>query len=136
MIVLDEQLLGRNIEREIAQWYRGAVHFIIDLRPNTIIKDDAVPQLLRQLNQPTFVTINERDFWRKVAIDNRCCVVCFALSDSRAGAIPTSLRALLRRPEFRTKAKRMGKVIRITRQAIQYYTFKKRPLRTITLKTA
>lgn len=134
MIVLDEQLLGRNIEQEIAKWYRGAVQFIIDLRPTTIIKDDAVPQLLGQLNQPTFVTINEKDFWRKVAIDNRYCLVCFALPDSRAGEIPASLRALLRRPEFRTKAKRMGKVLRITREAIQYYTFKKRQIRTIALK--
>lgn len=25
MIVLDEQLLGRNLEREIRHWYRGAV---------------------------------------------------------------------------------------------------------------
>ncbi|MBI5650489.1 MAG: hypothetical protein HZC40_08605 [Chloroflexi bacterium] len=39
MIVLDEQLLGRNIEVEIARWYRGTVCFITDLRPNTIIKD-------------------------------------------------------------------------------------------------
>ena len=39
MIVLDEQLLGRNIELEIAKWYRGAVKFIIDLRPDTVIKD-------------------------------------------------------------------------------------------------
>lgn len=31
MIVLDEQLLGRNIETEIARWYRGAVQFIIEL---------------------------------------------------------------------------------------------------------
>ncbi len=62
MIVLDEQLLGRNLEVEIARWYRGAVCFITDLRPNTVIKDDAIPQLLQQANQPTFVTINVNDF--------------------------------------------------------------------------
>jgi hypothetical protein len=68
MIVLDEQLLGRNLELEIAKWYQGTVQFIMDLRPNTVIKDDAIPALLRLQNQPTFVTINERDFWKKVAI--------------------------------------------------------------------
>ena len=51
-----------QIELEIARWYRGAVQFIIDLRPNTIIKDDAIPELLRQSGQPMFATINERDF--------------------------------------------------------------------------
>jgi hypothetical protein len=45
MIVLDEQLLGRNLEREIAKWYRGSVQFIIDLRLHTVIKDDAIPEL-------------------------------------------------------------------------------------------
>jgi hypothetical protein len=38
MIVLDEQLLGRNLEREIARWYHGTVRSLIDLRPNTIIE--------------------------------------------------------------------------------------------------
>lgn len=58
MIVLDEQLLGRNLELEIAKWYRGKILFITDLRPHTVIKDDAIPGLLRQQSQPTFVTIN------------------------------------------------------------------------------
>jgi hypothetical protein len=60
MIVLDEQLLGRGLERDIAQWYRGTVQFVIDLRPHTVIKDEAIPALLRQRSQPTFVTINAR----------------------------------------------------------------------------
>ena len=59
MIVLDEQLLGRNIEYTIAQWYRGSVQWITDIRPHTVIKDNAIPHLLRALDQPTFVTIVE-----------------------------------------------------------------------------
>jgi hypothetical protein len=131
MIVLDEQLLGRNLEVEIAKWYRGTVTFITDLRPNTVIKDDAIPKLLRQQNQPTFVTINESDFWRKIVIDHRYCVVCFTLPDSRAREIPQSLRSLLRRPEFRTKAKRMGKVIRVTDAEISWYSYDDREVRVI-----
>jgi hypothetical protein len=134
MIVLDEQLLGREIEREIAKWYRGAVQFITDLRPNPVIKDDAIPVLLRQQNQPTFVTINEKDFWQKVIIDNRYCVICFALPDSRAIEIPTSLRSVFRYPEFRTKAKRMGKVIRVTAEAIYYYTLHETQVKAIPLE--
>ncbi|HDN26977.1 MAG TPA: hypothetical protein ENG03_07770 [Thioploca sp.] len=94
MIVLDEQLLGRNLELEIAKWYPGTVQFIIDLRPNTVIKDEAIPALLRLQNQPTFITINERDFWKKVLIDGHFCVVCFTLSDTHAHKTFQLLRLL------------------------------------------
>jgi hypothetical protein len=135
MIVLDEQLLGRNLERDIVKWYRGAVQFIVDLRPNTLIKDDAIPELLRRQPQSTFVTINERDFWQRVTIDRRYCVVCFAMSDARVREIPQALRSLLRRPEFRTKEQRLGKVIRVTDEDIRYYTINERQIRIISLET-
>ena len=122
MIVLDEQLLGRHIEQDIAKWYRGAVQYIVDLRPHSIIKDDAIPELLRTQSQPTFVTINEQDFWRKVRADLRFCVVCFAIPDTRAREIPQSLRALLQRADLRTKARRMGKVIRVSNQDVRTYS--------------
>jgi hypothetical protein len=38
MIVLDDQLLGRGLERDIAQWYRGAIRFITDHRRNAMGK--------------------------------------------------------------------------------------------------
>ena len=122
MIVLDEQLLGRNLESEIARWYRGAVCFVTDLRPGTVIKDDAIPDLLRRENQPTFLTIDVRDFWRKVPASRKYCVVCFTLSDPQVGEILPALRALLRHPDFNTKAKRMGKVARVKGRSVRYYT--------------
>jgi hypothetical protein len=133
MIVLDEQLLGRDLEQDIARWYRGPVQFIIDLRPHSVIKDEAIPDLLRRQSQPTFVTINERDFWRRVAADRRYCIACFPLPDTRVRDIPPSLRSLLRRPEFRTKARRMGKIFRVTTEEILYYTVDDRQIRTIPL---
>lgn len=132
MIVLDEQLLGRNIEQEITKWYRGKVVSINELRPNSVIKDDAIPFLLRQQSQPTFVTINEKDFWQKVDIDNRFCVICFAWSDSRVREIASSLRQVLRLSELTTKAKRMGRVIRVTDDRIGYYLYYDRRVRTLT----
>ena len=129
MIILDEQLLEHEIEENILKWYPGAVRFITELRPNTIIKDDAIPQLLQQQNQATFVTINERDFWRKVAISEQFCVVCLTLPDSRTNEIPDILRELFRYSEFKTKADRMGKVIRVTDKETNYYTFKDKTVR-------
>ncbi len=125
MIVLDEQLLGRSIEEQISHWYQGAVCFIQDLRPNSVVKDDSIPSLLQQENQPTFVTINEQDFWRKVNLNRKFCVVCFAMSDSRADEIPARLRTLFEHPLFNTKNKRMGKAIRVAEKEIRYYSVEK-----------
>ena len=131
MIVLDEQLLGRQLEIEIAKWYRGRIQFIHELRPHTVVKDDAIPDLLRQQSQPTFVTINEKDFWRKVAITPHFCMVCFTLPDLRVGEIPPLLRSLLQHTEFKTKAKRMGKVIRVSEKEVSCYTAEEREVKTI-----
>lgn len=123
MIVLDEQLLGRNIEKQIANWYQGAVCFIIDLQPNTVIKDDLIPRLLQKENQPTFITINEVDFWRKVKLNDKFCIVCFAMPDSRVREIPEQLRDLFQHSLFDSKQKRMGKMIRVAENGISFYSF-------------
>ena len=133
MIVLDEQLLGRDLEVQIARWYQGEVCFITDLRPNTVIKDDAIPHLLRQQNQPTFVTINERDFWQKVTITDHFCLVCFSLPDSRAIEISGLLRTLLHYPLFETKRLRMGKVILVTGRGVSFYTYLDREAKAVEL---
>lgn len=131
MIVLDEQLLGRGIETTIAQWYPGSVRFIIDLRPGTVIKDEAIPMLLEHESEPTFVTINETDFWKRVAISEHFCVVCVSLTDARVAEIPGLLQRLLRHPDFRTKAGRMGRVVRVTGAGASYYTFADKTIHTI-----
>jgi len=131
ILVLDEQLLGRDLEVALVRWYRGPILCITDLRPGTVIKDDAL--LLRQQHQATFITINESDFWQKVRIDTHFCVVCFALPDSRAGEIPVLLRAVFRLAAFQTKARRMGKVLRVTHTTVSYYTYREHETRTVPL---
>ncbi len=81
----------------------------------------------------TFLTINERDFWRQVAIDVHFCVVCFALPDSRASEIAALLRAVFRLPAFQSKARRMGKVLRVTTTTVSYYSYRDRETRMIPL---
>jgi hypothetical protein len=124
VIVLDEQLLGRNLDKEIAKWYRGKVLFINDLRPNTVIKDEAIPYLLRQDRQATFITINVSDFWEKAKADKSFCIVCFALSDARVNELPSLMRRLFRQPAFRTKRSRVGKIVRATQTTATYYAVK------------
>lgn len=121
MIVVDEQLLGTRVIEGIDRWYRGRVIDITELRPGTVIKDDAIPDLLCQARQSTFITINVTDFWGRIRADKRYCVLCFPLPDYRAFEISERLRHLFRLREFKTKAMRMGKVARVTSQRVEYY---------------
>lgn len=124
MIVLDEQLSGRGIETAVAQWYPGTVCFINDLRLGTIIKDEAIPTLLQQQSEPTFVTINATDFWLKTRLSENACIVCANLSDSQAQTVNFLLKCLLRRTEFRSKAQRMGHIFRLSHSSAAYYTWR------------
>ena len=130
MIILDEQLMGRGLDSEIRRWYRGKVAYIHELRPGSVVKDDAIHKLLRLQSKPTFVTINVRDFWRRIAIDAKFCVVCFDLTDPRADLIPLLLRETLRVSEFKTKQRRMGCVIRISNRLVSYYRWDEPIVRT------
>jgi hypothetical protein len=131
MIVLDEQLLGYGLQNNFARWYRGTVTDITQLRPGTVIEDDAIPVLLRAARQPTFITINVQDFWRKLAPDRRFCIACFAIPDSRADEIPDLLRRLYAEPPFRTRLLRLGKMTRVSQSQVQYYTVESSDLQRI-----
>ena len=121
MIVLDENLLALRLNNPIAVWYPGRVCYVTDLRPRTVIKDEAIPQLLRPFRGATFVTTNVADFWRRVLAHTQYSIVCLSLPNERLREVPELLHRLLRLPEFRTKAARMGKVVRVNRQQIRYY---------------
>ncbi len=121
MIVVDENLHDRRILVAIEAWAPGQVTSITALRPGSVIKDDAIPGLLRQVAQPTFVTINVTDFWRKVDPSNGYCIVAVALPRERIHEVPDLLRRLFRHPEFKIKAARMGKVVLLAMGRIEYY---------------
>jgi hypothetical protein len=121
MILLDENVHQQSLMASIAAWYRGQVRSLTRLRPNTLIKDEAIPIVLRRVRQPTFVTTNIADFWRRAPAHSRHRIVCVALPNERLHELPSLLCQLLRLPEFNTKAKRMGKVIRVSPSQLQSY---------------
>jgi hypothetical protein len=121
MIVIDENLHDRRIMAAISAWYPGRVVSIITLRPKSVIKDEAIPVLLREVPQPTFVTINIDDFWRKVEPHKSYCLINVDLPKERVGEISDLLRHLFRLPNFKTKASRMGKIVHLTPNHIEYY---------------
>ena len=121
MIVLDEQLVNVRSGELVTQWYRGHVCYVTDLRPQTLVKDDSIPMLLHQVRQPTFVTINVDDFRQVILASDRYCVVCVELPTKRVRQLSDLIRELFRLDEFKTKATRMGKVVRVTQRSIKYY---------------
>lgn len=121
MIVLDENTLQESILRAIERWYPGRVCVVADLRPGTVIKDEAIAAVLMQQRHPTFVTTNAIDFWLRVHPHERYCVVCLPIPNERQNEIPDLLRRLLHLPEFCTKAARMGRVARVTSAGVQFY---------------
>ncbi|MBC8492348.1 MAG: hypothetical protein H8D43_01080 [Chloroflexi bacterium] len=117
-IILDDQLFDLEVLVPIARWI--TVQRLRDLRPGEVIKDDRVPVLLRQLRQPTFVTI-DMGFWNRGLRDARYCILCFPLRNDKQYELPGLLRRLLRLPEFRTKRARMDKVAQVRPTHIEYW---------------
>ncbi len=122
MIIIDESIDNASIIDAVAAWYPGRVLSIRALRPATLILDETIPTLLHRMDEPTFVTINVDDFWKKAAISRKYCIVALELEQGRALALPILLRRLLRLSEFHTKAARMGKIIRVRSTSIEYYS--------------
>jgi hypothetical protein len=121
MIIVDENLHDQRIMEAISAWYPGQVVSLVTLRPGTVIKDEAIPTLLLKAVQPTFVTINVTDFWKKARPHSGYCIIAFALPKERAREVPDLLRRFFRLSAFETKALRMGKIIRLAPNRIRYY---------------
>jgi hypothetical protein len=121
MIVLDENILGRIVVNGLQAWYKGKVTSINALRADTVVKDDAVPTILRTVKQPTFITTNVSDYWRKMPAHKGYCMICFELTNEQIIEIPRLLRGVLGFKEFKTKSARMGKIVRVRHHHLDYY---------------
>jgi hypothetical protein len=53
--------MSYGLRTPIERWYRGVVTASTHLRPETIIRDDAILMPLQVSRRPTFVTINVTD---------------------------------------------------------------------------
>ena len=116
--VLDDQLDPRDVRNPISRW--STARFLREVRPGSVVKDDRVPVVLRALRTPTFISI-DAGFYRRTGRDHRYCILFFALRSDEQDAIPALLRRLLRLPEFRTRAARMGKVARVSRDHVSWW---------------
>jgi len=117
-VILDDQLFDWEVLIPIARW--TTVQRLRNLRPGEVIKDERVPVLLREVPQPTFVTI-DMGFWKRELCDARYCILCFPLRNDEQDQIPALLRRLFRLPEFHTKAARMGKIVQVAPTLLRYW---------------
>jgi hypothetical protein len=134
MIVVDEQLADPRIILDIRRWYKGKVISINEVRPQTIVPDEVIPALLRELNAPTFVTINFQHFWQKISASPAYCVVCLKLPAERSREVSQMLRTVLSQPTWRTKRERMGNVIFVSGQRVACYSSKRGHIELTTLR--
>lgn len=116
--ILDEQLDVQVVVPRLRRW--TSVTLLRDLRPSEVILDDRIPAILLELDRPTLVTIDQ-DLW-----DRRLChphygILVFALRDDEQELLTRLLRDLLKLKEFRTRSARMGKVVRIAKQHIDFF---------------
>jgi len=103
MIVLDEHFLHPRIKEGIERWYQGKVCPITKLRLGTLIPDEAIATLLHRVSDPSFVTLNFGDFWRKMKPEKRFFVSCLHVLQGQQMAVPHILQKLFRLETFRTK---------------------------------
>ncbi len=132
-LILDEQLAATELMVPLRRVFK--VKRLLELRPGERVLDDRIPEILLSLDRPTFLTIDQ-GFWDRRLCNSGYCILCFGLRPKQQIAMPGLLRALLRRSEFRTRAGRMGKVARVTRAVIDYWQFQDARLHHLTWKEA
>jgi hypothetical protein len=130
-LILDDQLDLLEVLPPMRKWI--TVARLREVQPRQIVLDDRVPEILLTLKRPTFVTIDHH-FWNRYWCHLNYCVLYFWLRDIEQVLIPGMLRTLLHLAEFRTRASRMGKVVRVGKTAIDYWEYKAPSIRRISWK--
>lgn len=129
-IVLDDQLDVQVFVPALAGWTTAVRSQ--DLRPRQHILDDRVPEILRTLRTPTFITI-DLGFWDRGLCHPGYCILYFEGGKNEQQRVPGLLRRLFRLPEFRTRTLRMGKVARIRRDSVIYWELAMKEPRSLSL---
>ena len=115
MNILDENI--PKPQRELLTSWRIAVRQIgVNIGRKGMLDEEIVP-LLQHLRHPTFFT-RDADFYKRHLCHAGYGLVYLSVEKSEAALF---VRRLLRHPNFKTQAKRMGKVIRISHMGISFW---------------
>ena len=115
MNLLDENV--RDDQRALLRQWRIPVRQIGKEISHAGIHDDNLLPLLHHLKRPTFFTQDE-DFFKASLCHRTYCLVWL---DVKHSEVAFFIRRFLRHPNFRAQAQRMGKAVRVHRDALHYW---------------
>ncbi len=115
MNILDENIID-NQRRQLLNW-RISIRQIGYEAGRKGMKDHEIIPFLHQLNQPTFFSRDD-DFYKRRLCHSGYCLVYL---DVRRGDTSVFVRRVLRHMAFKTKAQRMGKVIRASHAGLSIW---------------
>jgi hypothetical protein len=110
LIILDENIVdGQRLLLDA--WGLAARQIGVNLGHKGL-KDEEIVVLLRQHSHPTFFT-RDAGFYHR---DLRHRSYCLVVTTVGQNEVATFVRRFLRHPDFDTRAKRMGRVVRVSHQ--------------------
>lgn len=120
MNVLDENIPEH--QRQLLTSWRIRVHLIGDDFSQKGIQDEQIIPLLHSLNKPTFFT-RDKGFYRRALCHGSYCLVCLEVTRSEVALF---IRRFLRHPDFKIRARRMGKVVRLSSAGVHFWQLHER----------
>jgi hypothetical protein len=116
MIVLDENIA--EADRELLKtWRIRARHIGFDIGHSGMKDENQIIPLLHSLAQPVLFS-SDHGFYRFRLAHQKYSLVYL---DVEEDAVASCIRQFLRHPLFNTKAKRLGKVARVTATEIRFW---------------
>lgn len=115
MNILDENIIDN--QRRLLNSWRIPVRQVGYEVGRKGMKDREIIPFLHQLNQPTFFTRDDDFYERRLCHAGYCLVYL----DVRKEEVATFVRRVMRQKVFKTKAKRMGKVIRASHVGLMFW---------------
>lgn len=106
-----------DAQRQLLETWGIAVHQVGSDWGRKGVKDENIIVRLRDLRNPTFFT-RDAEFYDWHLCHLRYCVVVIAAAQYEVASF---VRRFLRHPGFKTQAKRMGKVVRISARSIAFW---------------
>ncbi len=125
MNLLDENIRHDQGE-QLRKWRIPFRLLIRDLARSGIQDTDIIPLLHRGKHATLFT--HDEDYFKRTLVHPAYCLVLLDLYDGDAALF---VRRFLRHPEFNSHAKRMGKVIRLHPQRINFWQLGKGALQTV-----
>jgi hypothetical protein len=118
--ILDENLPSNQVAL-LESWRIHVRQIAVNIGRRGMSDDDIIPLLL-QHHLPTFFT-RAKGFYKHELCHSGYCLVVMAVEKDEAASF---IRRLLRHSAFRTRSKRMGKVIRVSRAKVSVWALSKK----------